>query len=210
MSLGRWWMVLTACFFCGMLGLVAVLSAPQMDQPESSHVAKGAALAGLFGNKSFGGGFKLVDQTGNELDSSRIGGDGRLIYFGFTYCPDVCPTSLGKISTAVDLLEKQGYQVQPVFITIDPERDTPEVLDKYLDHFHPRFIGLTGSDEELADVLARYRIFSRKKPGTTQGEYMFDHTSFIFFCGPDERVVGVFETGMPPERIAAAVSANLQ
>lgn len=210
MYLTRWWIILIAFFFAGLLGLVIWFSSADIEKDEAHHAFKGAQLSGLLAKKKFGGPFLLIDQNGDVVRSATLPSLGRLIYFGFTYCPDVCPRSLTKITQVVDALEKDGHHVLPVFITIDPIRDTPPVLAAYLSHFHPKFIGLTGSREQLDKVLEDYRIFVQRKDNADSGTYLFDHTSFIFFTDSRDRVVGVFETGVSPEKISAAIAAVLE
>lgn len=139
-------------------------------------------LAGAGGVKSggaqIGGEFKLIDQDNNEFDSDSLKGKLALIYFGFTYCPDICPTSLNKITEVFKVLDKYKIQANFVFITIDPQRDTPAVLKNYLQHFNPNFIGLTGSEQQIRAVADKFKVYYAK---IGEGErYMVDHTSFIY------------------------------
>ena len=117
---------------------------------------------------SVGGKFALTDQNGTKFSSDRMNGYLSLVYFGFTYCPDVCLTTLNKLSNVINALEKYKIEVLPIFITVDPERDSPEVLKKYLGYFHSKFIGLTGSPAEIKQVAELYKVFyARSSPSET-------------------------------------------
>ena len=132
-----------------------------------------------------------------------------LLYFGFTWCPDVCPTELGTMAATLDAMGQAGEAVVPVLITVDPERDTPAQLADYVSRFHPRLLGLTGTPEQVAEAARRYRVYYAKarRPDTT--DYLMDHSSFIYLVGPDSRVRTLFRPETSPEAIAAAVTAQL-
>jgi protein SCO1/2 len=159
---------------------------------------------------ALGGPFSLVDHHGRAVTEADFAGRFLLVYFGFTYCPDVCPTELGTIAAALDALEGQGDRVTPVFITVDPERDTPEALADYVSRFHPRMVGLTGSAAQVAAAARAYRVFYARvnRPETTQ--YLMDHSSFIYLVGPDGRVRALFRPETAPEAIAQAVRGQLR
>jgi protein SCO1/2 len=159
---------------------------------------------------ALGGPFHLTDQTGRRVTEADFPGRFMLVYFGFTYCPDVCPTELGTMIAALDVLGDAANRVTPVFITIDPERDTSEAMADYVARFDPRLIGLTGTPEQIAAVARAYRVFYAKveRPETTQ--YLMDHSSFIYLVGPDGRVRALFRPQTSPEAIAQAVRAQLR
>ena len=128
-----------------------------------------------------GGEFVLTDQNGNKFSSEQIKGQLSLIYFGFTYCPDICPTTLTKLSNVITTLGKYNIDILPIFITIDPDRDTPALLKEYLNHFHPKFIGLTGSAADLKYVADLYKVFYTKSQTSDNiNNYMIDHSSFVY------------------------------
>jgi len=147
----------------------------------SGTTSNGAAL--------IGGPFTLTDQTGQRRSEADLKGHYALVYFGYTYCPDICPTSLSTMSQALDLLAEQSPEkaaaVLPVFITIDPERDTVDALAGYAEHFHPRFLALTGSTEEVAAAAKAYRIYYQKVEEPGASDYLMDHSSIIYLMGPD-------------------------
>jgi protein SCO1/2 len=159
---------------------------------------------------ALGGPFSLVDQTGKPVTEADFAGHFLLVYFGFTYCPDVCPTELGTIATAIDALEEQGAQVTPMLITIDPERDTPEALADYVGRFHPRMVGLTGTPEQVAAAARAYRVYYAKAQRPEMSAYLMDHSSFIYLVGPDGRVRTLFRPETTPEAIAQSVRAHLR
>lgn len=141
------------------------------------------------GSALIGGPFTLTDQTGERRSEAVLEGRYALIYFGYTYCPDICPTSLATMTQAIDLLAEQApakaQAVLPVFITVDPARDTVEALATYAGHFHPRLLALTGTEEEVAGAAKAYRIFYQKVEDPGASDYLMDHSSVIYLMGPD-------------------------
>tara|TARA_R110002110_G_scaffold415612_7_gene652211 strand:- start:15793 stop:16284 length:492 start_codon:yes stop_codon:yes gene_type:complete len=121
-----------------------------------------AAVGGMVVNVNIGGPFELTDHTGARMTDEALCGNYALIYFGYTFCPDVCPTELGEIAIALDELGDAGERVTPVMITIDPARDTPEILAEYVPLFHEQLVGLTGTEAEIKDVAEKYRVFYRR------------------------------------------------
>jgi protein SCO1/2 len=175
-------------------------------------MAPGAGGAGIVlpQGLALGGPFQLVDEQGRSTTDRDVSGRFMLVYFGYTFCPDVCPTELGVMSAALDALPPTAAErVVPVFITIDPQRDTPAHLAGYVTGFHPRMKGLTGTAEQIADVARRYRVYYARTQRPEITEYLMDHSSFIYLVGPDGRVRSLFRPGTSPEAIAAAVAAQL-
>lgn len=133
-----------------------------------------------------GGPFSLTDHTGRRVTEKDFLGKYMLVFFGFTYCPDVCPTELQVMSAAIDELGAEGNTIQPVFVSIDPERDTPDVVKLYVENFHPRLVGLTGSPEDIAAIARAYRVYYKKAPGVeADGSYEMDHSTTMYLMGPD-------------------------
>jgi protein SCO1/2 len=159
---------------------------------------------------ALGGPFTLTDHTGRTVTERDFAGRFLLVYFGFTYCPDVCPTELGIIASALDALEEQGERVTPILITIDPERDTAEALADYVSRFHPRMVGLTGTAAQIAAVARAYRVFYARVQRPEMTQYLMDHSSFIYLVGPDGRVRALFRPETAPEAIAQAVRGQLR
>lgn len=158
-----------------------------------------AATAGRY--DSIGGPFELVDQTGRPVTRDSFAGDYVLMSFGFTSCPDVCPTELSRMATTMDLLGADAERVRPVFITVDPERDTAAALADYVGRFHPRMIGLTGTPEQVAAAARAYRVYYDKVE-QEGGHYTMDHSTFLYLLGPDGRTLEVLSHGTSPDELA--------
>ncbi|PWC43478.1 SCO family protein [Azospirillum sp. TSO22-1] len=152
-----------------------------------------------------GGPFRLTDHTGKAVTDADYRGKYLLIYFGYTFCPDVCPTELSTMAAALDKLGPTADTVQPLFITIDPERDTVAHMADYVPLFHPRLVGLTGTPDEVRTVAREYRVYAAKAPGSSGEAYLMDHSSFVYLMGPDGKFVAVFPGGTGPEKMAADI-----
>ncbi|KAJ2484244.1 Cu-binding protein, partial [Coemansia sp. RSA 2052] len=152
--------------------------------------------AEVVGKADVGGPFELTDQDGNTVTDKTLLGKFALIYFGFCHCPDICPEELDKIGEAMDLLErnpKTKDAVQLVFVTCDPQRDSPAEVKKYLQQFHPGFIGLTGSVDQIAAMCKAYRVYFSKPPRVDEGQdYLVDHAIFSYFMDPDGEFIDVY------------------
>jgi protein SCO1/2 len=157
-----------------------------------------------------GGPFSLIDETGQTVTERDFAGHFLLVYFGYAYCPDVCPTELGTMAAAVDALGAFAERVVPVFITIDPQRDTPAVLADYVSRFHPRLRGLSGSPEQVAEVARRFRVYYAKARQQDRADYLMDHSSFIYLVAPDARVRALFRPDTSPEAMATAVAGQVR
>lgn len=158
---------------------------------------------------SLGGPFRLTDHTGRTVTEADFAGGFSLVYFGFTYCPDVCPTELGTIAATMDLLGDAAPRVTPILVTIDPGRDTPAQLADYVSRFHPRLVGLTGTDAEIAEIARRFRVFYARVHPPDSTEYLMDHSSFTYLVGPDFRARAIFRPNTDPEVMAGAIRARL-
>jgi protein SCO1/2 len=160
---------------------------------------------------SVGGPFSLVTHEGKAVTEADFRGRYMLLYFGFTFCPDVCPTELGAMSAALNLLGEDGAKVTPVLITIDPERDTPEVLARYVKLFHPRLVGLTGTAEQIAAAAKGWHVYYRKvEDETSSADYTMDHSSIVFLMGPDGEYLKLFRPMTTPEEMAATIRQYLE
>jgi len=190
--------------FMALLATLLILRA----LPDPEHARKGEAS----GTPDIGAPFTLTGHTGVRFVSESLAGKWRLIYFGYTYCPDVCPAELAKMTRALDLLEQRGRsldRLQPLFISVDPARDTPERLDGYLDAFHPKLIGLTGTAAEIEATAESYAVHFRKAPGGGEDAYLMDHTSMIFLMRPDGGFEDVFTARESAADIAGALEDRL-
>ena len=160
------------------------------------------------GKVEVGGPFTLIDQDGNKRSSSDFHGKYQLIYFGYSFCPDVCPTTLGVISQALDKMGVDQNRIVPIFITIDPERDSPSVLKSYMAAFGPRFIGFTGTPAEITSVEKAYRVYAKKTP-LAGGGYGMDHSSVIYLMGADGKLVTFYDELISPDQLEKDLKAKI-
>ena len=156
-----------------------------------------------------GGPYTLTDQNSDKRSSNDFRGKYQLIYFGYSFCPDVCPTTLGVMSQALDKMGVDADRIVPIFITIDPARDTPQVLKNYMAAFGPRFVGLTGSPAEIAAAEKEYRVYAKKQPLDGKGNYGMDHSSVIYLMGPDGRLVSFYDELISPDALEKDLRAKI-
>jgi protein SCO1/2 len=183
-----------AGFLIGALAGAAILllTTPQGGQPVQS---SGTAL--------IGGPFSLVGTDGKPVTDRDFRGRYMLIFFGFTHCPDICPAELQVIAQALDQLGDKAKNVVPVFITLDPERDTPEAMANYVKSFGPNFVGLTGSPEAIAAAAKAYRVsYSKVENNDSPGDYSVDHSALVYLMDPEGRYVTHFSYGLSAEQMA--------
>lgn len=157
---------------------------------------------------AIGGPFQLTDQNGKAVTDKSLKGKPTLIFFGYTHCPDVCPTSLFEISEVLRAMGKDADKVNAVFISVDPERDTPATMKDYLSSFDPHLEGLSGDPAETAKVISSYRVYAKKVP-TKDGDYTMDHTALIYLMDRDGRFVSPFNLKRPPEEAVAELKRYL-
>ena len=162
-----------------------------------------------YAGSHIGGPFTLTDQTGKRVTEQDFRGKLALIYFGFVFCPDACPTALSAMTDAIEALGPAGEDVTPVFITVDPERDTVAVMKDYAEAFHPRLKALTGSMEEISKVAKEYRVYFKKAAETGPNEYQVDHSSIVFLMGRDGRYLTHFTHMTLPDQMAAEIKKRL-
>ena len=168
-------------------------------------------IAESSGKALIGGPFALVDHHGMEVTDGDFRGRLLLVYFGYTFCPDVCPLELETVSRALELLGPDAGQVQPLFITIDPERDTPQVMADYVAHFHPGLVGLSGSVARIRDVAGAYRVFYQKaEDGSDRRDYFMDHSSYVFVMDREGRYLRHFSARTSPEEMARGIRPHLR
>jgi protein SCO1/2 len=169
------------------------------DEPQT---AAGMMDDLMYGRGTVGGPFTLTDQDGRKRSDGEFRGKLMIVYFGYTFCPDVCPADLMAITQALDGLgPDQARNIQPIFITVDPDRDTPLLRD-YIAAFHPAFIGLTGSQEEIRKVANSYKAFYARVPGGSSDRYSIDHTGVIYLMGRDGEYLGFMPPQTSPERLS--------
>jgi len=162
------------------------------------------------GEVSIGGSFSLVDQNGRTVSDKDYRGKLQLVYFGFTSCPDICPTALQTVAIALDELGAAASEVAPILITVDPERDTPAAMKEYVQAFHERLIGLTGTPEQIAAVAKAYRVYFQKvKLANSSLDYSVDHSGFLYLMNRDGKYLAHFRHNATPEEIAKRVKSAL-
>ncbi|WFU24374.1 SCO family protein [Bradyrhizobium sp. CB1717] len=157
---------------------------------------------------AIGGPFQLTDQNGKAVTDKSLKGKPTLIFFGYTHCPDVCPTSLFEMSEVLRAMGKDADKVNAIFISVDPERDTPATMKDYLSSFDPHLAGLSGDPAETAKVITSYRVYAKKVP-TKDGDYTMDHTALIYLMDRDGRFVSPFNLKRTPEEAAADLKRYL-
>jgi cytochrome oxidase Cu insertion factor (SCO1/SenC/PrrC family) len=171
-----------------------------------SWIAAGPRDPGYRSAVSIGGPFSLVDQTGAPVTDQTYAGHYRLIYFGYTFCPDACPTELQVMAQAVDSLGPQATKVQPIFVTIDPARDTPEQLAAYVPQFDKRLVGLTGSPAQIAQIAREYKVYYAKSDaGADPAAYAMNHSSYVYLMDPDGKFLTVFSSDADADKMALAI-----
>ena len=157
-----------------------------------------------------GGAFELVDQNGKPFTEKDLKGKYSLIYFGYTFCPDVCPTELQTMTQALEMLGPLAKKIRPIMISVDPERDTPEVLKEYLTNFYPGFVGLTGTPEQVRRAGQAYRVFYRKTDEKSASDYLMDHSSIVYLMDPEGRYLKHFAYGTTPEKMAEGIRKAIE
>lgn len=163
----------------------------------------------LADDRGIGNDFTLTDQEGRPFRLQQLRGKVVLLSFGYTYCPDICPTELAAMSRVLDGLGNDADRVQGLFISLDPQRDTPGVLKNYLAYFHPRLIGLTGSTESIREVAGQYRVRYRKNLRPS-GDYSLDHSANLYLIDQQGRLASIVPYGLPPEHVLRVVHGMLR
>jgi len=184
--------------FSQLFPLLAALAIAACSSQAAEPPLKGARI---------GGPFALVDQDGRPVSDRDFAGKYRIVYFGFTHCPDVCPTDLAAIGSALRGFERKdpgrAARVQPLFITVDPERDTPAVVKEYVAAFHPRIVGLTGTPQQVAKVEKEFAVYASKGEAQPGGGYAVDHSRIVLLMGPDGAPIALLPQDKGVEGILA-------
>lgn len=190
-----------------LLGLAGALAALLM-------IGVGAIVwltTGADGPLGIGGPFKLVDQDTRPVTEQTYRGKYMLVYFGFTFCPDVCPTTLNHVADALDRLGDKADKLVPILITVDPKRDTPEAMKQYVAAFTPRMVGLTGTPEQAAAAARAYRVyFKESRTGPGPNDYTMDHSSILYLMGPDGAFIAPLRAEASGEQIAADLARHVK
>lgn len=188
-------LVLLAMLF-GMSGGGYAASSADEDEPEVGVVSR----------------YLLMDTRGRAVSDQDFRGRFQLLAFGYTFCPDICPTTLAEMSLVLEKLGKRASRVQPIFVTVDPERDTPEVLKRYTAFFDERILGLTGSPELVRRVADHFKVryAKHREPGAPPEQYTVDHSAGMYLLGPDGRFLTKFAYAMPPAEIAERLAKLIE
>lgn len=192
-------------------GLAVIAAAISLTWARFYGDAESAATQARFETAAVPGGpFSLVDHSGKRVSDQTFRGSFLLVFFGYTYCPDFCPTTLQGIAITMELLGEKATRVRPLFITVDPERDTPESMANYVGVFEHGIVGLTGTPEEIKKVADAYRVFYAKSRAGSPGEgkashYTVDHSAFTYLMGPDGKYLTHFAYGVSPQTMAKEI-----
>ena len=178
--------------------------------PTAAEPSAAALMDAVMWNKGqIGGPFALIDQDGRPRTDADFRGKLLVVYFGYTYCTDICPTDLQTISTAINKLGPAGDSVQPLFITVDPEHDTPEAIKLYVALFHPRLVGLTGSAMQIKAVARAYKVYYANNEQSKKSGPVVDHSGFAFLVGRDGKYLGFFPPGTSADRMIDSLRPHL-
>lgn len=189
------------------IGLGLLFALQQFLAPRGVSLAPGETrTTGTVTSVPIGGSFTLTNQRGETVTDETFRGRFMLVFFGFTHCPDICPTELSKFGQVLEILGSTAQTVQPIFITIDPARDTPEALARHLSLFDERITALTGTEEQIAEVAKKYRVYYAKAPSESASDYLMDHSSFAYLMAPDGSFIDVF----PLEKQAADIAFTIR
>jgi len=184
-------LILSLALLVGGLGILALVV--HFTMPRGGQMATAPS--------AIGGAFQLTDQTGKPFTEQDLAGKPSLIFFGFTHCPDICPTKLFEMTQVLDRMGADAAKVNTVFITVDPARDTRELMAAYMGSFHPTIRGLTGTDEQVQAAMRAYRAYGRKVP-LEGGNYTMDHTVFVYLMDKTGRFVATFDVARDPAAAA--------
>ncbi len=192
------------------VGLVAALlgglAYMMMRGPSEAGFAQCRESVVAGGSGAIGGPFELVDHSGQTVTDESLLTRPTLLYFGYAFCPDVCPLDANRNALATDVLAEQGYDLQPVFISVDPQRDTPEVLADFVGFMHPEMVGLTGTEEQIRDAARAYRAYYAIHDQDDDEFYLIDHSTFSYLLLPGHGFVEVFRRDLTPEALAERIA----
>jgi protein SCO1/2 len=192
-----------AVFFAALGGYLLWKSSQVPDDPYAQ------CRQGQTGGADIGGPFTLIDSTGKEVTDKDVLAKPTLVYFGYTFCPDVCPLDMSRNAEAADILEEQGQDVNLVFITIDPARDTPEAVGSFASNIHPRAIGLTGSDVQIDAAAKVYRVYYKKQEGDDPQYYLMDHSAFTYLMLPGTGFADFYKHDATADEVAKGAGCFL-
>jgi len=202
----RYYSMGAAAFVAALMGFLGWLVWADRSGGDRFVQCRETAIAG--GSGSVGGPFELVDQTGATVTEAEVFAEPGLLYFGYTFCPDVCPLDVDRNALVAEMVEDAGHDLRPVFVSVDPARDTPEVLAEYTAVFHPRMIGLTGTEEQIRQATRAYRAFYNVHPADDDF-YLVDHSTFSYLVLPEHGFVEVFRRDIRAPDMAERVTCFL-
>jgi len=192
------------------LGVIAATAIVAWQHIADTGTTETAESAGFTAAVKIGGPFNLVTHRGEKVTDETYRGRFLFVYFGYAYCPDICPTELANMAATLDHMGSAASAVQPLFVTVDPERDSPAFMSEYVAQFHPAMVGLTGTSKQIADVAKRYRVFYRKVEDESASEYLMDHSNFIYLMGPDGEFLSMFRGGTDPAAVAKTITKYVE
>ena len=193
----------------GLIVLFLLAWGVEWTYPGLMRSAFSGASRAIPGGVTVGGPFALTDDHNRPVTDETYRGRWMLVYFGYTFCPDVCPTELQTVSAALDALGPDADKLAPLFITVDPERDTVAAMADYVKLFDPRLIGLTGTPAQIAAATRAYRVYYAKATPKDSSTYLMDHSSFLYLMGPDGQFRALFRPGTTPQELAAAIRTRM-
>jgi protein SCO1/2 len=190
-----------------LIAMIAMIAIVAVAGVAIWRITQAGPVASAGSGVSIGGPFTLTDQAGAAVTEKTYDGSYRLIYFGYTFCPDACPTELGVMAQAIETMGPAGQKVQPIFITIDPDRDTVQQLKGYVPLFDKRLVGLTGTPQQIAAVAKAYKVYYAKadQPGVDTKSYGMNHSSFVYLMDPKGRFLTVFSSDTDSDKMAAEI-----
>ena len=182
-----------------------IFTAPSLNSKCGNNVVAG-------GNSKVGGQFKLTNSDSKTVNSKNFITEPALIYFGYSFCPDVCPFDLQRNVLSVDILHDQGIEIQPIFITIDPQRDTPNRLKEFEAFVHPKLIGLTGAKHEITEVMKMFKVYGKKsnKENLDKNDYLMDHSAFTYLVNQEGEFIDYFSRKISAEQMALQIKCYLK
>lgn len=184
------------CLVGFLIGTVSAWNDVKKQAAPETAVSKIEPAAGVSTVASaVGGSFALVDHNGKPVTDRDYADSYKLVFFGFTHCPDVCPTELQKMTNVLKALGKEGDKIQPLFITVDPGRDTPDVMKTYVENFHPRLVGLTGTDEQVKAAEKAFKVYAAKVEDPMLSDYTMNHSSYMFLMSPANELISLYTSG---------------
>lgn len=193
--------ILGVAFVAGCI-LFAIWTVDQHHRTDAVHQTAVITEGRTIGTAQLGGAFELIDQRGARRRDTDFKGQYMLVYFGYRFCPDICPTALHTMTEALASLGRTAYKIQPIFITVDPGRDRPKDLAIYMENYDPRFVALSGDDNQIEAAKQAYKVFAAPvTPDGTTSDYLMDHSSIIYLMGPQGQFLAHYNHTIDPAQL---------